>query len=516
MSNTILRMQGICKSFGPGIVAADDVIFSVCAGEIHALAGENGAGKTTLMKILYGMEKAQFGQIFIQEEMVDITDPNVAMQHGIGMVHQHFMLVDDLTVAENVVLGIEPKKHGLLDRNAARDLVIHMSEQYNMPINPDTLARDLSVANKQKVEILKVLARHATVIILDEPTAVLTPQETKRFFEQLTSLRKDGRTIIIITHKLPEIKAICDRITIMRKGKTVGTYDVSSISETEISRLMIGSDPLPDSILHNIPLGPVLLSVDHLSYQGNRGKPALQNVTFAVHGGEFLGVIGVEGNGQRELIEILTGRLAGFEGEIQLAEKTLSHPSIPEIRSLGLAFIPEDRMVDGINLTGSILENVTALDQKKKAFRIGPFQNVRKLKERALQMVHQFDVRYDSLNESIRHLSGGNMQKVVCAREISACETVLIADQPTRGVDIGSVRTIHDHMEHLRQNGKAILLVSSDLTEIRTLCKRAIVLHQGNVVARIENLAKCTEEELGLYMLGLKNQAVSTRTEVRE
>lgn len=506
MSLPILRMQGICKSYGPGIIAADDVSFSVDAGEIHALAGENGAGKTTLMKILFGMEKAQRGEIFINEKPVVMADPNIAMAHGIGMVHQHFMLVDDLTVAENVSLGIEPKRHGLFDREAARELVRTLAERFDMPVDPDAFIRDLSVANKQKVEILKVLARRADIIILDEPTAVLTPQETKRFFEQLTALRKAGRTIIVITHKLPEIKAICDRITIMRKGRTVGTYDVASISEQEISRLMIGSDPLPEPILESIDPGPVLLSMHDVSCLSPSGKSALRGITFEVRGGELLGVVGVEGNGQRELVDILTGRKTAYAGSVQLAGDSLQGLSIARIRRHGLSFIPEDRMKDGVDLDGSLVDNATAAIRDDRQFNIGPFQSDRKLDAYAKRLAERYEVRHESLREPIRHLSGGNMQKVVCGREISACKTVLIADQPTRGVDVGSVRTIHDHIELLRQHGKAILLISSDLSEIRTLCRRAIVLHQGEIVAHIDDLAAYTEEELGLYMLGLKRQ----------
>ncbi|MDD3842514.1 MAG: ABC transporter ATP-binding protein [Candidatus Izemoplasmatales bacterium] len=504
MSNPILQMHGICKSYGPGIIAADGVNFSVNSGEIHALAGENGAGKTTLMKILFGMEKPQKGEIFIRGQLATITDANKAMQFGIGMVHQHFMLIDELTVAENVVIGIEPKKHGLFDREAASQLVKEMAEKYNMPVNPEALIRDLNVANKQKVEILKVLARNADIIILDEPTAVLTPQETKRFFEQLSALKKSGRTIIVITHKLPEITAICDRITILRKGRNVGTYDVGSITETEISRLMIGSNPLPDIIPTFGNPGKILLSVRNLSYQGNHGKPALQNVSFDLHAGELLGVIGVEGNGQRELVDILAGRQIGYEGCVLLDDVQLKGKSIKQIRDLGLAFIPEDRMTDGVNLSGSIMENVTSAIQEDYEYQLGPFQNQKKLNDFAHHINDVFEVKYNSLSEEIRFLSGGNMQKVVCAREITACHTVLIANQPTRGVDVGSVRTIHDRIDALRQNGKAILLISSDLSEIRSLCKRAIVLHQGSIVARIEDLSVCSEEELGLYMLGIK------------
>ncbi len=506
MSTPILRMQGICKSYGPGIIAADDVSFTVDAGEIHALAGENGAGKTTLMKILFGMERPQSGDIYIRDERVLITDPNIAMAHGIGMVHQHFMLVDDLTVAENVILGIEPKKHGLLDREAARALVRSMAEQYDMSVDPDSFIRDLSVATKQKVEILKVLARRADIVILDEPTAVLTPQETKRFFEQLSALRKAGRTIIIITHKLSEIKTICDRITIMRKGRTVGTYDVASISEQEISRRMIGGDPSPDLIPEPVDPGPVLLSVQNVSCIAPSGKFALRDVHFDLRGGEMLGIVGVEGNGQRELVDILTGLRTAYDGTVILAGTTLRGMSIARIRHQGLSFVPEDRMTVGVNLDGSLLDNATAAIRDDRSFNVGPFQADRKLAAFARRLVSRYEVQHDSLRESIRHLSGGNMQKVVCGREIGICKTVLVADQPTRGVDVGAVRTIHDQIESLRRHGKAILLISSDLTEIRTLCRQAIVLHQGEIVARIDDLAGCSEEELGLYMLGLKRQ----------
>ncbi|HOW37583.1 MAG TPA: ABC transporter ATP-binding protein [Candidatus Izemoplasmatales bacterium] len=505
MTVPILRMQGICKSFGPGIIAADDVTFSVNRGEIHALAGENGAGKTTLMKILYGLEKAQRGEIFLHDRRITINSPKDAMSHGIGMVHQHFMLVDELTVAENVVLGIEPRRAGLFDRKAAEHLVRSLSERYDMPVEPTARAADLNVATKQKVEILKVLARNAELIILDEPTAVLTPQETKRFFEQLKTLRDLGKTIVIITHKLPEIKAICDRITILRKGRTIGTYFVSDISESEISRKMIGTEPPPERFPQADSAGLPRLSVRHIWCFGPHGKAALKDMSFDLRGGEMLGVIGVEGNGQRELVGVLTGKIVPDHGNVILNEGILPS-SLSSIRKEGVSFIPEDRMNDGVDLDASIEENVTALLRQNRDHLVGPFFKSRKLSVSGRRLTEGFDVRMGSLRDSIRHLSGGNMQKVVCAREIDACGTVLIADQPTRGVDVGSLRTIHDQMEALRAAGKGILLISSDLQEIRALCRRAIILHQGTIAAEIDDLSACSEEELGLYMLGIKRQ----------
>ncbi|MFA5006683.1 MAG: ABC transporter ATP-binding protein [Candidatus Izemoplasmatales bacterium] len=511
MANPILRMQGICKSYGPGIVACDDASFSLDAGEIHALAGENGAGKTTLMKILFGMEKAQRGAIFIHGEEVFIHRPNDAMARGVGMVHQHFMLVGDLSVAENVTLGIEPRRRGLFDRSAARRLVAEMAEKYDMAVDPDALVRDLSVANRQKVEILKVLARNAEIIILDEPTAVLTPQETKRFFEQLSALRKAGRTIVVITHKLAEIKAICDRITILRKGRTVGTYAVAAISEAEISRRMIGGEPPAETARTAVAVGPGLLSCDRLTCLSPDGRVLLDDVSLELRGGEILGVVGVEGNGQRELVDVLTGRLLPERGKVLLAGTDIVGKTVGEIRRLGLAFIPEDRMADGVDLEGTILDNATAIVRDETAYNAGPFERRRRLSDYAGQLAKRYDVRFDALGEKIRQLSGGNMQKVVCGREIDACGSVLVADQPTRGVDVGAVRTIHDRIEALSVEGKAVLLVSSDLGEIRALCRRAIVLCRGEVVARIQDLASVTEEELGLYMLGLRRQTDAER-----
>jgi simple sugar transport system ATP-binding protein len=505
MAVPILQMQGICKSFGPGILAADDVNFEVNIGEIHALAGENGAGKTTLMRILFGLEKPQKGQIILHDLPVSIRSPNDAMAHKIGMVHQHFMLVDEMTVADNIVLGMEPRRRGLFDREAAYKWVRDLSSQYDMPLEPSALVKNLSVANKQKIEILKVLARDAELIILDEPTAVLTPQEIHRFFEQLDTLRNLGKTIVIITHKLHEIKAICDRITIMRKGKTVGTYRVSDISEIEITRKMIGNEPPPERQPQANPKGIPLLKVRHLSCYDEKGKASLKDISFELRGGEMLGVIGVEGNGQRELVAVLTGQISSYEGEVKLNENTLPR-TLCSIRSKGLSFIPEDRMNDGVDLNASIDENVTALLRQDRKNLFGPFFRNRHLFLKARQMVERFNVRMGSLRDAIRHLSGGNMQKVVCAREIMACGCVLIADQPTRGVDVGSLRTIHDQMEILRETGKGILLISSDLQEIRALCKRAIILHQGTIAAEIPDLSVCTEEELGLYMLGIKRQ----------
>lgn len=506
MSNVLLEMKNICKTYYPNIVAVDSASFSVEHGEIHALAGENGAGKTTLMKVLFGLEKASSGSIYLDNELVNIQSPSEAMKKKIGMVHQHFMLIEDMTVADNIVLGIEPTKNGIYDYDSACNLTKQMSETYDMPINPKTKVEELSVGMKQKVEIMKVLARKAEIIILDEPTAVLTPQETKELFSQLKKLKAKGYTIIIITHKLREIKEICDRVTIMKSGKMIGTFKVSEISVEEISKKMVGYDFEITPITNPTKLGEKVLEVSNLTFVDEHQKVKLNNISFSVSEGEILGVVGVEGNGQSELAKVLSGQINNYNGSITIDNQDLKPLSIKGIRDLGLSYIPEDRMIEGVNLDGTILESSIVLELRKRKYYSNGILKTENLENYTDKLIKDYQIKCDSHRDIVKYLSGGNMQKIVSSREIDACGRVLVANQPTRGIDIGAVLTLHDKIKDLQQQKKAILLISSDLKEIYDLTQSVIVLFEGEIVARIPDIRKVEEEELGRYMLGLEKQ----------
>ena len=505
MSEPLLMMNDIRKVYYPDVVAIDQASFSINEGEIHALAGENGAGKTTLMKILYGLEKADKGEIFYKGEKIVIHSPMDAMSKKIGMVHQHFMLVENMTVANNIVLGMEPKKNGLYDVKKAQEITLELGEKYGMSINPLLKINQLPVGLKQKVEIMKVLARDARIIILDEPTAVLTPQETKELFHQLKLLKDNSYTIIIITHKLREIKEICDRVTIMKTGRIVGTYNVNDLSIEDISRKMVGYDFEISPLKTNKKSGKVILDVFNLSLVIN-GKKALDNISFKISEGQILGVVGVEGNGQKELSAVLNGHIKGYDGEILLDGESIKNKSIYDIRNKGISYIPEDRMVDGANLKGTIFESAIVLKSKTQEFRHGEILNTKKLNDFTTGLIDDYQIKCKSYHEQVKSLSGGNIQKIVSAREIAECERVLIANQPTRGIDIGAVLTLHDKLKDLQEKDKGILLISSDLKEIYDLAESVIVLFEGKIVARIKNIKDTTEEQLGRYMLGVDIQ----------
>jgi len=508
MHDELLLMKDIRKVYYPDVIALEQANFSIKTGEIHAIAGENGAGKTTLMKILFGMEKANQGELFYQGEKITIQSPNDAMKYQIGMVHQHFMLVENMTVAQNIVLGIEPKKKGLFDMQEAKDMTKRLGEMYDMRLNPNAKIRDLSVGLKQKVEIIKVLARDAKIIILDEPTAILTPQETKELFHQLKLLKQNNYTIIIITHKLREIKEICDRVTIMKSGRTLGTFLVNELSIEDISKKMVGYDFDLKPITSNKKLGQPVLVVKNLLLH-HQGKPLLKNLNFSIKEGELVGIIGVEGNGQRELAEVLTGVRSDYEGQIFIDGQNIKGLNIQEIRQSGLSYIPEDRMVEGANLAGSIFESAIALKAQQPNYRYGPFLKLKALRTYTEQLIVDYKIKCENSHVQVKSLSGGNIQKIVSAREISENPRVLVANQPTRGIDIGAVLTLHDKLKELQDNHKAILLISSDLKEVYDLARTVIVLFEGEIVAKIDNIQNVSEEQLGKYMLGIERQSGS-------
>lgn len=515
----LLSMKNITKIYGNGVLANSHVDFSVEPGEIHALLGENGAGKSTLMKVLFGIEQPDDGTIEFLGKQVKIGSSDDALKMGIGMVHQHFKLVPSLTVAENIVLGKEPKKHGFLDRKKAVEITKELSERFRFDVDPTACVQDLSVGKKQKVEILKALYRDVKLLILDEPTAVLTPQETEELFEQLNKLKKAGLTIIFISHKLNEVKQICQRITIMRHGKSVGTYDITGLTVEDISKLMVGRDIILNVDKKKAEPGEARLFVKNLSCKNETGKQVLDRISFSVRSGEILGIAGVEGSGQEELVELITGmkHLDKQGGEIQLRAVSQSTEksepvsvrgmSVKKIRQKGISYIPEDRMVYGCAGHVSIRENLISSIYDSREINSGIFSNKKKIDQWVQNAVENYDIRCDSPQDEIGMLSGGNMQKVIVAREFSTSPAVLIADQPTRGVDVGAIEFIHRKIVEIRDKGCAVLLVSADLNEVLELADSIIVMCQGKISGYFPSAKELSEEELGYYMLGVKKQS---------
>ncbi len=499
-----IQMLGIVKIYPNGIVANKGIDFEVEEGEIHALVGENGAGKTTLMKILFGIESPTHGEIRVFEKPVHIHSPHDAIRLGIGMVHQHFMLVPSLTVTENIILGMEPKRGAGIDMESAVEMVEKASEKFGLPVPPRERVLDLPVGIKQRVEILKALIRGARVLILDEPTAVLTPQETEELFVALKNLAKRGMTIIFISHKLKEVKEISDRVTILRNGKNMGTFRTEDVSEEEISRRMVGREV--ELVIERPPANPgkVVLEVENLSYFREDGVQILKDVSFSVREGEILGVAGVEGNGQRELVEILTGLRFGATGSVRINGEEVLGLDAHELRKRKQAHIPEDRVEKGIALRATIAENLISDRYHKKPFSGKLVLFPKKVLSFAREAIKTFSIMTDSPLTPVSMLSGGNMQKVVVAREFTSGAHLLIADQPTRGIDVGSTEFVRKKLLEVRDSGVAVLLVSADLQEILQLSDRIIVMYKGEIVGYFDKNEGLTEEELGYYMLGVK------------
>ncbi|GGF61498.1 heme ABC transporter ATP-binding protein [Paenibacillus albidus] len=508
MQTALLEMRGITKVYPNGVVANKDVHFSLREGEIHAIAGENGAGKSTLMKIMFGMEEPSDGEIVIKGEKVKLQSPQDAIDRGIGMVHQHFMLVPSFTVAENMVLGMEPRKGVGINYAEAVRMTEETARKYNLAVNPKAKVEDLTVGMKQKVEILKALLRGAKILILDEPTAVLTPQETEELFRELKQLREQGHTIVFISHKLKEVKAICDRITIMRGGGSEGVFETRDVSEQEISRLMVGRDVVLKYDKDQMAYGKPVLTVDQLEVNDPQGKALLSKISFSVRQGQIVGIAGVEGNGQTQLIEALTGGLHGVSssGTVQVNGTDIREADILGIRKLGVSYIPEDRMRQGSAGEASISDNLISTRYRSKDMNKGVFLNGSRIASLAASLVEEFRVRCSGPAQPIGMLSGGNMQKVVVARECSTGPQLLIAEQPTRGVDIGAAQFIHQKLLELRSENCAVLLVSADLNEILEISDTLLVMYEGQIVAYFEEPSKVSEEELGLYMLGINRQ----------
>jgi len=500
----LLEMKSITKVYPNGVVANRNVDFSVAPGEIHALVGENGAGKTTLMKVLFGLERPDEGTITHKGEELNVTSPAVAIAHGIGMVHQHFMLVPSLTVAENVVLGLEPTRGIFFDKKAAIRRTEELAGDYNLPVDAAARVEDIRVGMRQKVEILKALMRGAELLVLDEPTAVLTPQETVELFAALRGLVERGHTIIFISHKLREVKEISDRVTVMRNGEVVGVVSTAGATEAGISRMMVGRDVVFRADKPPAEPGRPIMRVRDLRYVAETGKEVLKGVTFDVRQGEILGVAGVEGNGQTELVDIVTGLRPPSGGRVIVDGQDITGADPSVVRRAGVSHIPEDRMTYGVAAGASIEENLIADRCYGPACNRGLFLDLKKIAETGLRLVKEFDIRTQSPATPVKMLSGGNIQKVVVARELSAGPKVIVANQPNRGIDVGATEFIHRKLIENRSDQVGVLLVSADLNEVLSLSDRLLVLFGGEIVAVFPDASEVTEEELGLYMLGIK------------
>jgi ABC-type uncharacterized transport system ATPase subunit len=503
----ILSMQDITKTF-PGVVANDHVDFSVEEGEVHALIGENGAGKTTLMNILYGLYQADSGRILVHDRLVRIDSPRSAIALGIGMVHQHFMLVQRLSVAENVALGLRSSRGLLLETGQVAERLRMLSERYGLSVAPSVMVWQLPVGVQQRVEILKALYRGAHLLILDEPTSILTPQETEDLFGVLRSLVKEGHSIVFISHKLKEVLAVSDRITVMRRGKVQGTLRTPEASIPQLARMMVGREV--DLAIDKKPSGPgaTILQVRDLTCYDDRGHQVLKGISFELHRGEILGIAGVEGNGQAELAEVLAGIRPIASGQMKLTAGDVSHASPRKLIEAGLSYVPADR--DRVGSIGrfSLAENAILKSHDKAPFAHHHLLRPAAIAQHARRLISDYDIRASSIGVEARVLSGGNLQKLIVAREVTGCTDVLLAVQPTRGLDLATTEFVHRQLLELRNRGVGTLLISTELDEIEALSDRVAVLYEGQIMDIIS--AECADRErLGLLMAGVRPGATS-------
>src|SRR6476646_7021503 len=498
-------MRDIRKEF-PGVVANDGVSFDVRRGEVHALRGENGAGKSTRMNILYGLYRPDAGEIVLKGKPVSFSSAREAIEAGIGMVHQHFMLIPVMTVAENIVLGTEPVKGGVsLDESAADKRVTEMAKSFKFAVDPDALVEDISVGQQQRVEIMKALYRNADLLILDEPTAVLTPQEAEDLFEILRGLQREGFSIIFISHKLNEVLEIADRITVLRRGKTIETVPREGATEESLARAMVGREVLLRVEKTVSVPGDVLLELDDLHVVDDRGIPKVRGVSLAVRAGEIVGIAGVDGNGQTELIDAITGLRRIQSGAVRVAGREVRHATARSMLDAGVGHIPEDRQRRGLVLEFTIAENIALHDYAEPPDARWGWMFPHRLLERARSLIKEFDIRGGGPTTPGGSLSGGNQQKVVAAREIARDPKVLVAAQPTRGLDVGAIEYLHRRLVEERDEGRAILLISLELDEVLSLSDRILVMYEGEIVG--EHGGDVTEEEIGLELLGGRRSA---------
>ena len=506
MMEPIVEFSHVTMDF-PGIRANDDVTMSINRGEIFALVGENGAGKSTLMNILYGILTPSAGEVSIKGKKVTAFSPKNAIARGVGMVHQHFMLVPSFTVAQNIVLSKEPRKAGLFyDEQAAEDAVRKLTEEYGLHVNPSDVIREISVGLQQRVEILKTLYRGADILILDEPTAVLTPQETDELFAVLRKVVKEkGMTVIIITHKLYEVMAISDRVGVMRQGRLIGIEETKNVNERILASMMVGREVLQDEVEKPDTAGDVKISVSDLWVPDNRGLPAVKGLDLNVKAGEILGIAAIEGNGQSELLEAITG-MRRYAGKICVNGRDIVGLTPGKIRELGLAHVPEDRLATGVSKESDIEDNLLVGKHKDPRFtRFGFHQNRKTIREYAQSLFEKFDIRGAGIDTRVGSLSGGNMQKVVIAREFSHDAEVYIIAQPTRGVDIGAIEFIHNRILEKKAEGAAILLCSADLDEVLRLSDRVITIYEGKVTGEFDK-HHLDKTEIGFYMTGAREE----------
>jgi len=508
----VIEMLNIRKEFS-GFVANDNITLQLKQGEIHALLGENGAGKSTLMNVLFGLYQPEEGEIKVKGESVKITDPNVANELGIGMVHQHFMLVDTFTVTENIILGKETTKGGFIDIKTAEEEVRKISERYGLAVDPQAKVANISVGMQQRVEILKTLYRGADILIFDEPTAVLTPQEIKELIQIFKTLIKEGKSIILITHKLKEIMEVCDRVTVIRKGKGIGTVNVSETNPTELASLMVGRDVVFKTEKTEANPAHEVLQVENLNVKDARGVQAIKNLNLSVRAGEIVGIAGVDGNGQTELIEAITGLRKAESGRVKINGKNVLNFSPRKVTETGLGHIPQDRHKHGLVLNYSVGENMVLQTYYQKPYSKSGVMNFKKIYDKARALIQEFDVRTPSEYTPSRALSGGNQQKAIIGREVDRNPDILIAAQPTRGLDVGAIEFIHKRLIEQRDNGKAVLLVSFELDEIMNVSDRIAVIYEGEIVAIVDP-KETTEQELGLLMAGSKKKEVGENANV--
>ena len=502
-----VELRGVTKRF-PGVLANDQVDFDVHAGEVHALLGENGAGKSTLMKVLYGMYAPDEGEIWINGQRADIASPTDAIGLGIGMIHQHFMLVESLTVTENVALGLPSSRGPLTDLDQVTKRIKKLEEAYGLRVDPDAYIWQLAVGQKQRVEILKALYRGADLLILDEPTAVLTPQEVDEFFATLRQMTQEGHAIIFISHKLHEVLDICDRVTVLRDGKRVDSCNIEGCTKASLAQMMVGREVTMKPYRVALEPGDARLVLQNLHALSDRETPALRGVDLDVHSGEILGLAGVSGNGQRELAEVITGLRPLTDGQIFLEGLDVSGFKPGRRTEMRLAYIPEERMKDGMIQNFSVAENMILREHDKAPFSRNGILFLRVIAQYADKLIKAFRVKTPSRETPAKNLSGGNIQKVVLARELSREPSVLIAAQPTRGVDIGATEYVHAQLLEQRERGTAILLISEDLDEVLALSDRIAVIYEGQIMGIVDG-KDATPEQLGLLMAGVREETES-------
>lgn len=500
----VIEMLDIRKEF-PGVVANDNITLQVKKGEIHALLGENGAGKSTLMNVLFGLYQPEKGEIRIKGKKVNISNPNVANELGIGMVHQHFMLVEPFTVTQNIILGSEPTKYGLTNLKEAEKEVQELSDRYGLRVDPKAKIRDISVGMQQRVEILKMLYRGADVLILDEPTAVLTPQEINELFEIIESLVREGKSIILITHKLKEIMQVSDRCTVIRKGAGIGTVDVAETTADELASLMVGRSISFKTEKEEASPKRVVLKVDGVHINDSRNVPVVKGLNLEVRAGEIVGIAGIDGNGQSEVIEAIAGLKKTESGSIYLNDEPIANLPPRKITEKGLAHIPQDRQKFGLVLDFPVNENVVLQTYYKPPYSKNNILKYDKINEFAERIIDEYDVRTPSIHTKTSALSGGNQQKVIIGREVNRSPDLLIAAQPTRGLDVGAIEFIHKKLVEERDKGRAVLLLSFELDEIMNVSDRIAVIFDGKIVADLKP-EDTDEQELGLLMAGSKRK----------